>query len=289
MREAGIRPLLLKGPSLVAWLYGDGSARPYQDSDLLVEGRTYQLAGRVLRRLGFSPRRGALDREAETWLRPGSNPVDLHRSLKDVPASPEAVWQALTEDTETLRIGGVDVEVLGPPGRALHVALHAAQHGTGGEWTVAPDDLERALRVADRRVEQAAADLARRLDALGAFAVGLRLHPAGARLAADLGLRESAPAAVALRTADVPLSLSLETLLGERSLIARARLIWRAAFPSPLVMRHWAALNMQGWPRSASGGRTGICVAYVWRPILLALRLPRAVAAVRRARRARSI
>jgi hypothetical protein len=253
-----------------------------------VEAGAYQDAGRVLRRLGFSPRRGALDREAETWLRPGSSPVDLHRSLKDVPAAPELVWEALASHTETMRIGGVDVEMPGPAGRALHVALHAAQHGADGEWTVAPEDLERALRVADRGVWEAAAELAKSLGALGAFTVGLRLHPEGARLASDLGLRAPAPTAVALRTADVPLSLSLATLLSERSTRARARLLWRAAFPSPLVMRHWATLNMRRWPRSLCRGRAGVGIAYLWRPILLTLRLPRAIVAVRRARSDRS-
>ena len=36
LRANGIRPLLLKGPSIAGWLYGDGAARPYGDSDLLV-------------------------------------------------------------------------------------------------------------------------------------------------------------------------------------------------------------------------------------------------------------
>ena len=43
MREAGIRSLL-KGPSIATWLYGDGGARPYDDSDLLVAPGAYRHA-----------------------------------------------------------------------------------------------------------------------------------------------------------------------------------------------------------------------------------------------------
>ena len=54
LRDAGIRPLLLKGPSIAGWLYGDGAARPYGDSDLLVSPGSYRPAENALRALGFA-------------------------------------------------------------------------------------------------------------------------------------------------------------------------------------------------------------------------------------------
>jgi len=58
--------------------------------------------------------------------------VDLHRSLPGVKVA-ESVWHLLAADTETLSIGGVDVQVLGEPARALLVAL---TRGTTGSRTI---------------------------------------------------------------------------------------------------------------------------------------------------------
>lgn len=289
MRETGIRTLLLKGPSIAAWLYGDGAARSYVDSDLLVAPGSYREAGDVLRKLGFRPRAYWLYRDSQAWLRRrDTSYVDLHRSLINVLAPPDVVWKELASDTDTLRVGGIDLEVLRVPARALHVALHAAQHGVG-DFRRPLEDLARAVRVADEDDWRQAADLARRIDALPAFAAGLRLDPEGVRLAERLKLPEERPPAVELRAGpDIPVAIALESLASGRSLRARPRLLLRALVPSSLYMRGWAAQHMIRWPAALRRGHLGLGMAYLWRPIWILLRLPEAMIALRRARRAQS-
>jgi hypothetical protein len=286
MRSVGIGTLLLKGPSIAAWLYGDGAARPYVDSDLLVASGSYRQAADVLHELGFRPFSYSWwHPDSEGWLRNSdASSVDLHRSLIGACASPDTVWKELAASTDTLRVGAIEVEVLRIPARALHVALHAAQHGVDVPHPL--EDLRRALRAADERVWREAADLARRIDALPAFAAGLRLEPEGARLAERLQLPGERPPAVTLSIGrKVPVAIALDSLASERSLRARARLALRALVPSPLYMRHWSAMHMTRWPAAATRGPLALALAYVWRPIWILLRLPKAIIALRRARR----
>jgi len=295
MREVGIRALLLKGPSIATWLYRDGAARPYDDSDLLVAPGSYRQAGYVLRELGFRHSEYVWLRYVQAWLRgiddsraalqPSS--VDLHRSLNGVRAPANTVWEVLSAETDTLQVGGIDVEVLSVPARALHVALHAAQHGADVGRPLG--DLARALRLADEQVWREAADLARRIDALPAFAAGLRLDPEGAGLAEHLGLPAERPPAVALRAgAQNPVAIALESLSSERSLRARVRLLLQALAPSRLYMRHWSATRMTRWPAALRQGPLGLGLAYLWRPIWNIGRLPKAIIALGRARRGQS-
>ena len=51
----------------------------------------------------------------------------------------------LSGTTEHQEVGGLQVEVLSEPARALHVALHAAQHGR--DWDVPMEDLRRAVDI----------------------------------------------------------------------------------------------------------------------------------------------
>jgi hypothetical protein len=293
MREAGVRPLLLKGPSTATWLYGDGPPRPYGDTDLLVAPASYRRAGDVLRELGFRHLEHALSRDVQEWVRgPETSDadlraafLDLHRSLINVRAPADTVWEVLSAATDTLRVGGVDVEVLCVPARALHVALHAAQHGVL-DFARPLEDLARALRLADEHIWREAAELARRIDALPAFAAGLRLDVHGARVAERLRLPAELPAGVALRSGvQHPVAIALEGLASERSLSARARLLGRALVPSRLYMRHWSARYMTRWPAALREGRIGLWLAYLWRPIWKIGQLPRATIAWRRARR----
>jgi hypothetical protein len=53
LRGAGVRSIVLKGPSIARWLYGDGSPRPYVDSDLLVSAARLDAAARVLASIGY--------------------------------------------------------------------------------------------------------------------------------------------------------------------------------------------------------------------------------------------
>jgi hypothetical protein len=289
MRGAGIRTLLLKGPSIAAWLYGDGAARPYGDSDLLVAPGSYRPAGEVLRELGFRDLAYPWHRDSQTWLRRSDTSyVDLHRSLKGASALPDRVWDALAAHTDTLRVGGIEVEALRVPALALHVALHAAEHGVW-DFRRPHEDLARALQVADEGTWREASDVARRIDALPAFAAGLRFNPDGARIAERLKLPAKPPPAAALRSGShLPVAGAVEALASERSLRARARFALRAFVPPLSYMREWSATHMARWPAAVRRGALGLGVAYLWRPIWILLRLPKAIAALRRARRGKA-
>src|SRR5262249_58494084 len=88
-----------------------------------------------------------------------------------------------------IELEGRRVPVLDPDGLALHAATHAAQHGPDNLKAVS--DLERALERWDHEVWSTAARVAEQVDGTLAFAAGLRLVPAGADLARELGLPPS--------------------------------------------------------------------------------------------------
>ena len=137
---AGVRCVLLKGPTL-SELY-DG-VRPYNDVDVLVAGESVGAAEAVLGELGFELRHD--DPHSRIWSRAGVD-VDLHTTLIGAHADPDVIWAALTSGTETFSLGGADVEGLNRAGRALHVTLHAAQHGAPrAEATRGPTQGARAL------------------------------------------------------------------------------------------------------------------------------------------------
>jgi hypothetical protein len=82
------------------------------------------------------------------------------------------------------------VEVLDRPARCLLVALHASQHGTTRATPIR--DLERAAAVTEFACWEDASTLAASVDAVPAFAAGLRLSPSTAPIAARLELPSEA-------------------------------------------------------------------------------------------------
>lgn len=184
-RERGIDAILLKGASTATWLYGD-AARAYEDVDLLVEPGRVSEAEAALHELGFSPWPRRCSDHAHPWLRESDGAaVDLHTTLWGVDQSPRLVWGELRRRTEPLRLGEETVNALSVPLRALHLALHAAQHPDSPERR---HDLHRALERAELSDWQAAERLAERLWALPMMGVGLNLEPAGRELLKDLPL-----------------------------------------------------------------------------------------------------
>ena len=279
-RQAGVPVVLLKGGALATWLYDDGTVRPYGDADLLVPPGCHAEAERVLAALGFVPHLPgrALPEWAEhaqVWKRQGAA-VDLHWRLRGVRIDPALAWAVLTEDTETLALGGGRVEALGLPARALHVALHAAQHGPG--HAKPGRDLARAIARLPVDVWEDASALARRLEAQEAMAVGLRLVPEGARLAARLAFPTSAPLSVSVPANTMTRGASALAELGQRpGLRAKVAGAVRLAVPTPARLR--ASLPPAG--RSSAG----LAVAYVVWPLRLAWRTVRAAVVVARIRR----
>jgi len=284
LRARGVTPVLLKGPTFARWLYAPHELRPYVDTDLLVAPSDQDAAADALGELGFAdPMRTALARERDdhsrTFYRPtGSTQqeVDLHFTLAGAGAPPPAVWAAVTRELDDLDVAGVPVPALGPAGRTLHVALHAAQDGRRTDQPIA--DLQRALRVADGPTWVAAAALARELDAVPAFAAGLERVAGGPTLLAELGMEGESGAYERLRGGTPPpMSLGVARLLERRDPRGLLVELVREVVPTPAFMRVWSPL--------ARRGRLGLAAAYVWRPLWLLLKLGPALRAYRQARR----
>jgi hypothetical protein len=281
---AGADCVLLKGPTLTSWLYPPDARRSYLDSDLLVRPGHESVAETALEQLGFErvwdP--AALpdwwQEHGSDWSRPADGVrVDLHRSLPGLGADAETVWAELATAPDTVAVAGHDAPALPIAARALHVSLHAVQHGA--DWGKGRGDLERALAVADDAIWREAADLAVRLDGLDAFATGLRLTPEGEQLADRLGLPRPASVDVALRaSAPPPAALAFEQMAQTPGAPARLAMAWHKLFPPREFLEHWD-------PR-ARGSRTRFAVARVRRPFWVLASAPRGFRAWWRARNA---
>jgi hypothetical protein len=283
LAAAGIDALLLKGPAVARRLYGPGEARSYGDTDVLVAPQALAAARSTLRELGYEPiyaepTADLIGHHGSHWRRPGSVlEVDLHHTLTGVRADPAELWRALREHATTLEIQGMDVRVPNAAALALHVALHAAQHGVARETP--RRDLAHALRRLPRADWNEAAALAARLDAVDAFGVGLRLSPEGAALASELGLPRNRSRNAALRVMAAPsVTLGADRLAATPGLRHKGCLLLRWTFPPPDFMRSWSAL--------ARRRRGGLALAYAWRPLVLAAQVIPGALAWRRATRA---
>lgn len=252
--EAGIGALLLKGPALTHFLYQSGEVRGYMDVDLLVSPDHYTRTQRVLATLEYeniSARSGIDDlmgiSTAETWRR-GGMPVDLHWRLPGCAAAPDSVWTTLYDARATIELGGRQVAVLGRPGLALHLAIHAAQHGPRD--VKAMGDLRRGLERWSPEDWAAAARLAANVGAIEAFAAGLRLLPNGVVMAHDLGL----PATVELtwqilnRYKRPRGTFHLQAFVQATGARARADVLRRSLFPTRqwIVNEHPIARRSRG-------------------------------------------
>lgn len=272
LAAAGVRSILLKGPTL-SELYG--GSRYYSDVDVLVAPTSAASAEDVLEGLGFELRHD--DPHSRVWSRAGLD-VDLHTTLIGAHVDATRIWEVLSGETETLTLGGSDVEGLNRGGRALHVTLHAAQHGM--EETKPREDLRRALGLYSDDTWGDAARLAGELDARAAFWNGLAMEAAGRDLQHRLELtRGSTRTETELRASTPPpTAVGLLRLADTPGIGAKASLVWREAFPSAAFLRNWSPL--------ARRGPGGLALAYVWRPLWILIRLGPALVAITRARRA---
>jgi hypothetical protein len=247
MQDAGIPAILLKGPSIAQWLYPSGG-RTYVDTDLLVPARELSRAEAVLRSLGFTElveglhhfEQGvetAFARQPELGRGPGGT-VDLHRNLPMLPVPDELLWEAFSADTETVPISGVELRVLGRTALALHVVVHAVQHGFQFHTD---EDLRRAIMVMSADDWRPVADLAARLGISGILGFGLRRHATGAEIADRLTLPCLSP--------DDPWSWMLSAPRGSASLTA----FWSAPTLRAKAQRiRWILLPSPGWIRHVS-------------------------------------
>jgi len=273
----GISTIVLKGPSIIRWLYPARTDRFSVDVDLLVAPADLERAEGALAQIGFQPfepRRD--DKHARSWTRAGEAiPVDLHRSLVGIAIDDETAWDVLFGVTERLKLRGATLSVLQPHARALHLALHAAQETPYKEQALR--DLGRGLEILQPDIWRQARALAVQLGALAGLGAGLRLLPEGEIVARELQLPSRVTAEIALRASGAPdLSLGMNRLLEIHGARARAGYVVSRAFPSPAAMRAWSPL--------ARRGGVGLGAAYLWRLPWLATRLVPALRAVRNAR-----
>ncbi len=274
LRAAGVRPILLKGPATTRWLTPDApAARSYVDVDILVHPAQRHAAERVLSQLGFvGPGwwylKDGVRAHAEPWIRPtdGAN-VDLHRTLHGCEEVPdERIWDAVVNQTETLVVGGVTVEVPGSVVRTMHLGLHASPEQ--GSDSQSSDDLRRGLAVIGRQTWWDAGDLARRLGVDAELGWCLRAQDSGRRLADELGLPDAPPPRVLLIDADAGTQVlaRLATLTTWRR---RARYLAQMVFVPPALL--------PGSTRSADRGPTRLVAAYMRRVVSCPSRLVKAV------------
>jgi hypothetical protein len=166
--------------------------------------------------------------------------------------------------------------VLSPAARAMHVGIHAGQHGPGFAGPMA--DLERALEQLPLEVWERATALARRLEAVPMFAAGLSLQPKGKLILDQLGVAEGKTVEVSLRASTPPdLSLGFHRLASRPGLRPKIAFAARKLVPPPAWMRSCVPV--------ARRGRLGLLAAYLWRPIWLLQRAGPGFRAWRRARR----
>jgi hypothetical protein len=276
LRQVGVEPILLKGPSFAHWLYADDGSRGYGDTDLLIGAGELAAAQTVLDTLGFRPCPSArgMPVPSTAWRSPADGTeVDLHTNIwgwRDVDPL------RLRAHTCRLPVASVEVLVLDEAARAVHVATHALQNSFRNEQ--ANQDLARALQLLSDEAWLEASRLARSMGAMEAFTVGLRSQAVGEDLAHRLRLNLSThlPSEIVM-AAEGSLStgaLSLELLVHPAGTQRRLGFLRDRAFPG----RDYARDVTGSDPDSA------FILAYIryWRR--LASKLPGAVRAWRAAR-----
>ena len=139
-------------------------------------------------------------------------------------------------------------------GLALHLALHAANHGPGE--LKALGDLDRGLSRWPYETWEQATRLARELQAVEAFAAGLRFLPAGVARADELGLPQAEAELWAITHRDErPRGVFHLSAFSEAGTVcARLGIVRRALLPK----RAWIA---QEYPWAAAG-RLRLLAAY---------------------------
>jgi len=285
LRDAGIPSILLKGASHARWLYDEPDERTYADCDLLIPpgdaaGAESVLAGAGFVRRGFESVVRDRPRYGFPLWRADNVSVDLHTTFLGIKAPPDRVWDTLEARTQAMPLAGGRVPVLDPVARALVLVLHAAKDGgkREGRGSKAIRDLELAVDRIPVEDWRHTAELATQLDALEAFAAGLRRIEAGGRLADELELSVRMSPEVALRLQQPPpLAVGVDWMLHDATPTEGLRVAARKVWPPPAHMRAWSPL--------ARRGRLGLALAYIARPFWVAWKLIPAIRAARRARK----
>jgi glycosyltransferase involved in cell wall biosynthesis len=263
LRQAHVRALHIKGPSVAQWLYDDEDERPWGDVDVLVPPAELRRAVDALAAAGMHERfagvtAGTTEDHAVTVARLAGGgvvaEVDVHERFPGIDAPADEAFEELWRRREPAQLGHRPVWLPDIPTRALLVALNTARSQT----PQALRDLAKLVAAADDDDWQDVIALARRLHALPALRAGLELDPAGRAVVDSTPLRHVAVTPEwRLRISGAPrTALRLDELSRLRG-PARLAAVARWLVPSPAVLR------MRD-PR-AGGGPTQLAAAYIRR------------------------
>ena len=201
---------------------------------------------------------------AHSWIRDNRTTIDLHHWLAGAEAPAAAAWEALSARRTSIEVGGHRAAVLDRGGQALHLALHAAQHGPSSEKQLG--ELALALERWPGEVWDAAARLAAEVRATRTFAAGLRLLPRGAAEAQRLALpsTDELDWTIRHRAQRPPGTFHLRALSEAGSPRERLRIVRGSAFPSPVWIRQEYEWARGGQVRLAAGYAVHFVRAPVW-------------------------
>jgi hypothetical protein len=281
MQTQGIDSVVLKGPALTDW-YPEDSDRVYGDGDVWVSPACLERAETTLQELGFRPVKdedGLPDwwaEHARDWRREMDGAtIDLHAHLQGTTQDPALTWAMLWPRCVEFKLAGKPAKRLPEDARALYVTLHATHHGVARDASM--NHLTAALAAVDDATWSSALKLSRELGALDSFATGLRLLPAGAELAARIGVPDARGVRTSLlASSPPPVALGFDQLSEARGL-RRVEILFHKAVPAPGFIRHW-------WPQAARNRRM-LVVGYLYRPVWLLKHAPAGYRAWRDARR----
>jgi Uncharacterised nucleotidyltransferase len=239
---AAVDWILLKGPAVRLRLYA-GATRDYRDLDLLVDPGAEPRAYAALESIGFATREGFGAPEGvavhHEWTR-GVDMVEVHVTLNGIDAPPPRVWEELRRRRRAIEVGDTTVWALDDTAMALHLALHAAQHGPAMAKGI--EDLQRGLAQLPRETWAAASALAASLSAEPAFAAAMGL--VSPELAAGVPVTGTPTPEALLRSRSAnSLAIGLTRLQLADGPRARLRHVLRLLFPSRQFLRRWTSLD----------------------------------------------
>lgn len=135
--EAEIESVVLKGPLLSRWLYGDVGARRFSDLDLLVDRKSRLRAVEVLQAAGYSLPAGMTPAQAATvyaglkaWPLGHSHaiPLDLHWRPQASRFGSAIETAEILRDSISTPVAGRAVRIPQPTHAATLAVVHAAKH-----------------------------------------------------------------------------------------------------------------------------------------------------------------
>ena len=160
LKENGIAVAIFKGSVLSQMAYGDSSLRQAGDIDVLISRRDFDRTRRVLESLGYElapALSGAqlashlashceLQFVRDDWF----TVVDLHWALAPKSFTFKVETEELLARSQTVEIGGVEIETLATEDLIVYLSMHGAKHlWRAVEWISSLGELIRSAEAVD--------------------------------------------------------------------------------------------------------------------------------------------